>query len=318
MSTRPYLQQRLRNLAQSLILLGGMMLLLGLSAQLIFGHHSFLWVALLAPLLLAFAPTLSPTLILRLYGTSELIPQQVPALHALLDELSRRAGLTAIPRLHYLPSPIMNAFTVGKPGQAFIVLSDGLLRAMSVRELAGILAHELSHIQHNDMRIMSLADLVSRLTSTLSLLGQFAILINLPLFLLADIEVPWLGLLLLVFAPSISALLQLALSRSREYDADLSAARLTADPEALAAALHKLERYQGNWLQQILMPGRHNPDPSILRSHPPTEERIRRLLAMETPRHRDDMRDFSNDLGQPQARSDIPSRPRHRWSGLWH
>lgn len=318
MNTPVYLHQRLRNSLQSLLLLVGMMLLLGLSARLIFGPGSWLWIAILAGVFFAFAPSLSPALILRLYGTSELSPAQAPTLYSLLAELSDRARLPSVPRLHYLPSPVMNAFTVGRPEQAHVVVSDGLLRTMSRRELAGILAHEVSHIRHNDMRIMGLADLVSRLTSTLSLFGQFAILINLPLFLLADIDVPWAGLLLLVFAPSISALLQLALSRAREYDADLSAARLTADPQALAAALHKLERYQGNWLAQILMPGRRNPDPSILRSHPPTEERIRRLLAME--RHHIDhgLTDMADEAGRPWEGTAIPARPRHRWSGLWH
>lgn len=318
MTTPIYLHQRARNLAQTLLLLGGMMLLLGFSAQLIFGRDSFLWAALLVPVLFAFAPTLSPALILRLYGAQELGPALAPELNRLLGELSQRADLPSAPRLFYLASPVMNAFTVGKPGQASVVLSDGLLRAMNLRELAGILAHEVSHIQHNDMRIMSLADIVSRLTSTLSLFGQLAILINLPLFLLTDVDVPWLGLLLLVFAPSISALLQLALSRSREYDADLNAARLTADPGALASALDKLERYQGGWLEQILLPGRRNPDPSILRSHPHTEERIRRLMAIGASRN---PRQRHEPASQPGKHHDLPGlrQPaRRRWSGLWH
>jgi heat shock protein HtpX len=92
--------------------------------------------------------------------------------------------------------------------------------------------------------------------------------------------VPLLLIALLVFAPQITILLQLALSRAREFDADLDAAGLSGDPVGLAAALAKLERYQRGAWEQILMPGQRLPEPSVLRTHPPTAERIARLQAM--------------------------------------
>jgi heat shock protein HtpX len=170
---------------------------------------------------------------------------------------------------------------VGRRNEAGIAVTDGLLRGLGPRELTGVLAHELSHIANEDMWIMGLADAVSRLTSGLSLAGQILLLVNLPLLLLGQVTLPWLAVALLIAAPAVSALLQLALSRRREYDADLQAVRLTGDPRGLAAALSRLERYRSGWLGRVLLPGRGDPDPSLLRTHPATDERVRRLLELE-------------------------------------
>jgi len=103
---------------------------------------------------------------------------------------------------------------------------------------------------------MNLADTLTRVTANLSFLGQIILFINLPLILMTGEGVSWLAILLLVFAPTLSALLQLALSRTREFDADLGAAELTGDPEGLASALAKLEAHQRGWLRRILLPCR--------------------------------------------------------------
>jgi heat shock protein HtpX len=216
----------------------------------------------------------------------------------------------------------MNAFTVGNRADSAIALTDGLLRRLTMREITAVLAHEVSHVANNDMWVMGLADLVSRITSTLSLFGQMLVLINLPLLMLGGVTLPWLPLLLLVAAPTISALLQLALSRAREYDADLDGAQLTGDPAGLASALQKLERYQGGLLERVLLPGRRIPDPSLLRTHPHTEERVRRLLAlagqgpptlpppMQIPA---DMNEDARGRTEHSLR-----RPRWHWTGLWY
>ncbi len=131
---------------------------------------------------------------------------------------------------------------------------------------------------------MGLADLFSRLTSLLSLLGLSLLLLYLPLALLTQVEFNGLALLLLVLAPHLSALAQLGLSRTREYDADLNAAALTGEPEALARALVKIEQLQHGWWERILLPGRKIPEPSLLRTHPPTAERVERLLQLRPQR----------------------------------
>ncbi|RMG33662.1 MAG: peptidase M48, partial [Gammaproteobacteria bacterium] len=125
--------------------------------------------------------------------------------------------------------------------------------------------------------------------------------------------------LLLIFAPTLSALAQLALSRTREFDADLNAARLTGDPDGLASALAKIEQLQGNWMERIFLPGRRVPEPSLLRTHPETSERIRRLMELKAemgggrPQYVDRGPVHLEGLGGPVERP-----PRWHVSGLWH
>lgn len=218
---------------------------------------------------------------MRMYGARPLNQEEAPVLWRALSELTARAGLASRPSLFYVPSRMLNAFAVGSRKRSAIAVTDSLLRQLEMRELLGVLAHEVSHIRNNDLWVMGLADLFSRATSLLSLLGQFLLLLNLPLILFSQITVNWLAILLLIFAPHMSALAQLALSRTREYDADLNAVRLTGDPEGLAHALAKIERVQGGWLERIILPGRRLPEPSLLRTHPATEERISRLMSLK-------------------------------------
>jgi len=320
-----YYDQRLRNLLQSTLLLGAMALLCGWLARLV-GGDGFMWLAL--GLLAAgylFNPQLSPWLLLRLYGARPIDPRAAPQLYAVLRLLAERAGLPHLPTLFYLPSNVMNAFATGSRARAAIALSDGLLRRMELRELAGVLGHEVSHIRHQDLRVMGFADLVSRLTQLLSMVGQLLLLVSLPLLLFGGYPIPWLPILLLLAAPTPSALAQLALSRSREYDADLGAALLTGDPEGLASALQKMEIYQGRVVEQILFPGQRLPDPSLLRTHPPTSERIRRLLELR------DQPDWELNSLPPLGMLEVfeipgwadilapqPLCPRWRRSGLWY
>jgi heat shock protein HtpX len=223
-------------------------------------------------------PAASPRLVALLYPGRVLHPSEAPRHYAVLGELARRAGLPRMPRLYYIPSAVMNAFATGGRDDALIAVSDGLLRRLDLRELTGVLAHETGHIANGDLRVMAFADLVSRIAGVFSLAGQILLFLSLPALLLGAVDVPWLAILILLAAPTLSALVQLALSRNREYEADRSAAELTGDPAGLAAALDKLERVQGRFWEQILMPGRRVPAPSLLRTHPETGERIARLM----------------------------------------
>jgi heat shock protein HtpX len=148
-----------------------------------------------------------------------------------------------------------------------------------------VLAHEVTHIQHNDLRVMSFAHLIGRMTGVLSTLGQVLLFLNLPLLLFGRSPVSWLGVVLLLFAPTLSNLLQLALSRTREFDADLGAAQLTGDPVGLAMALKKMERFEENVLRQVFVPGYRTGDRSLLRTHPEMGERVRRLLELTGATH---------------------------------
>jgi heat shock protein HtpX len=219
-------------------------------------------------------------MVLRLYHAREISPRDLPEVLHMLAALAERAGLARRPRLYYVPSAMLNAFAVGGRDDAVIAVTDGMLRALNLRELMGVLAHEISHIRNRDLWLMGIADLAGRLTRLMTLLGLALLMINLPLWLSGAAAIPWLVIPLLVFAPQITLLLQLALSRAREFDADLDAAGLSGDPVGLASALAKLERYQRGAWEQILMPGQRLPEPSVLRTHPPTAERIARLEAL--------------------------------------
>lgn len=272
-----------RNLIQSVMLLAGMVGLLSACGWIVAGWEGVLWALLAGSLSLVLSPRLSPALVLRLYRARPLPRWQLREVHTVLAEICDAADVERVPTLYYVPSPLLNAFAVGNSRESAIAVTDGMLRRLDLRELAGVLAHEVSHIRNDDLWIMGLADTISRLTRLMSMLGMMLLLFSLPALMTDGAEVPWLLVALLVFAPTLAALMQLALSRTREFDADLDAARLTGDPVGLASALAKLERYQGRLWESVLMPGRRIPDPSLLRTHPETEERIQRLLALQVP-----------------------------------
>jgi heat shock protein HtpX len=273
-------QQKLHNSLQSAILVGLMSGLTAYIAWVIGGVLTAVLALVMILVTFALAPKISPRLVLRMFRGRILDPREAPQLYAILRELAERAGLDRIPRLFYVPSDVMNAFAVGDRSGAVIALSDGILRRMSLMETAAVLAHETSHVAHNDLRVMGFADIADRFTRVMSLFGQILLVINLPLLLIGAVTISWVPILLLIFAPTLSALAQRALSRTREYNADLGAARLLGDPRPMASALAKMERVQGSFLEQLLGPGQRLPDPSLLRTHPPTEERIRRLLEL--------------------------------------
>ena len=267
-------------------------------------------------------PRFSPALVLRMSNAQPLPRQAATGIHQIFDELSRRAELPAVPTLHYIPSRMLNAFAVGNNNESAVAVTDGLLRVMNARELAGVLAHEISHIRHQDTRVMGLADFVSRILGTISQLGQLLLLISIPLaFLGKSIGIGPLQLAVMIFAPVISTLLQLALSRSREFTADLGAVELTGDAAGLASALRKLERIQRGGFWNTMVPGKRAPVPAALRTHPPTEQRIERLGAIaplpDAPSPADKFRDMLVSVAPP-GYPRVRLRPRWHLSGLWY
>jgi heat shock protein HtpX len=310
-------RHKLRNLAHSALLLVGMTALLSFCAWLLVGGEGVLWGLAGAALALVFSPRVSPRLMLTMYRASEITPRDFPEGLEILRTLAGRAGLPHAPRLYYVPSRVLNAFAVGRRADSAIAVTDGLLRAMGMRELAAVFAHEISHIRNNDLWIMNLADAISRLTAFMAHAGIILLLFGLPYILLGGEGMPWLLALLLIFAPTLASLLQLALSRAREFDADLDAAGLTGDPAGLASALRRMELVQGNLWERLVLPGRRLPNPSLLRSHPDTEERIRRLLSLYAPAPRapfgSEKRPGLSGRFQP-----VHGRPRYHLTGTWY
>ncbi|SEL99059.1 zinc metalloprotease HtpX [Halomonas daqiaonensis] len=274
------LHSRLKNSLQTLLIMGGLALVLAVPGYLLAGGLGIV-VSLGVVMAVAFASSRVPArYVLAEAGAGLLDRHQAPRVYRLLDTLYERAGLTQPPQLFYAPSSDLNAFAVGTRRDGGIAVTDGLLRTLTLRQLAGVLAHEVSHLRHGDTRVMSMAAAMTRLTFWLTTALQISLLLMVPMILAGDVRLPWSLLLVVAFAPSLSTLLQLALSRNREYTADLDAATLTGDPEGLASALNVLERHQGRWLATLF--GRYPPAGlEWLRTHPPTEERTRRLMKID-------------------------------------
>ncbi|MGM0985245.1 MAG: zinc metalloprotease HtpX [Pseudomonadota bacterium] len=276
-------RSRVKNSLQTLLIMGGLALVLAVPGYLLAGGPGIV-VSLGVVVAVALAGSWVPArYVLAEAGAGLLDRHQAPRLYRLLDTLYQRAGLTQPPQLFYAPSPELNAFAVGTRHDGGIAVTDGLMRTLTLRQLAGVLAHEVSHLRHGDTRVMSMAAAMTRLTLWLTTVLQISLLLMLPMILAGDVRLPWSLLLVVAFAPTLSTLLQLALSRNREYTADLDAVSLTGDPEGLASALNVLEHYQGRWLATLF--GRHPPAGlDWLRTHPPTDERVRRLMSVnETP-----------------------------------
>ena len=269
---------RLRNLLHSVLLLGAMAMLLAWIGQLFFGTAGITLAVVVFTALFTLG-RVSPRWALKMHRARPLSPHQAPGLFRLVGELASRADLRTAPGLYLVPSPAANALAVGNTSESAIGVTQGLLKSLNRRELAGVLAHEISHIRHHDLWVMGLAQLLSRMTSHLSLFGQLLLLLTAPAMLLGDYQVPWAALLLLIAAPTVSALLQLALSRTREFEADLGAARLTGDPLGLASALTRLEARQGGWWRAFFPVARRR-ESSLLDSHPVAAERVARLRSL--------------------------------------
>jgi heat shock protein HtpX len=305
-----------RNILQSVILVGGIGAIMALCAYVLWGRSGVVWGFVLIGGLLLISPRIAPEIIMRMYGARRIGPAEGASVLRIVEELAKRAGLAAAPHVYVIPSPIINAFATGVQSDSLLAVTQGLLNRLDGRELIGVLAHEMAHIRHNDLWIMSLADTMSRFTHFMSMLGLVLFIFSLPAALLGGQSFPLAGILLLYFAPTASSLLQLGLSRAREYEADLEGARLSGDPKALASALYKIESVQGQMWETIFMPGRNVPVPSILRTHPSTEERIRRLRefheAPRPPLQVAGAEDVGSHFAAPRT------APRYRLTGLWY
>ena len=323
-------RHNLINLLQSVLIIGGMAVILGTIGWIFFGFTGLVMTVGIGLFFMISSSRVTPKMLTKLYGAKPVTPEQAPDLYRVLIELSRRAELPSVPRLFYLPSKIMNAFATGRKDNSYVVISDGLLRALTPREITGVMAHEVAHIRNNDMWVMGIADLFSRLTSFISTAGQFMLIFGLGLFMFGGKNIPFVGLLLLIFAPILSSLLQLGLSRTREYDADLGAFELTNDARGLASALNKLEKYQGGLMEKVFLPGRKQKQPSLLRTHPQTEDRIEKLLSLEgvlslkgegravEPKLIVEKLSRPTQIFPTRLYHPVKALPRWRFSGLWY
>lgn len=313
-------RHRARNALHSLVLIGSMLALTIICAGLIASWLGIIIAVAAVGTALWFAPRVQPETLMKMYRARRLDVLRGGQLARLVEVLADRTELPAEPRVYIVPSMALNAFATGSPDNAGIAITEGLLRRLDMREIAGVLAHEMSHIRNNDLVVMGLADAMTRLTHLFSNVAVVLAILNLPSLFTGEPQISWFAILLLYLAPAASSLLQLALSRTREYDADREAALVTGDAMGLASALTKLERYQGQFWEDLTfpVPARRVPQPSLLRTHPSTEERVARLRALGGTPHAKPIVVVDEPMVSLVGFGPAEMRPRYRWTGLWY
>jgi heat shock protein HtpX len=230
----------------------------------------------------------SDKMVLRMYNAREVDETSAPQFYRLVRELAQRAELP-MPRVYLIDEQAPNAFATGRdPEHAAVAATTGILRVLSERELRGVMAHELAHVKHRDI-------LISTISATMA--GAISMLANFAMFFGGRDENgrpanPLAGLAVALLAPLAASLIQMAISRAREFEADRGGAEISGDPQALATALDKIHRYaQGIPLEaaeahpetaqmMIMNPLSADGIKGLFSTHPPTEERIARLMEM--------------------------------------
>ena len=226
----------------------------------------------------------SDKIVLRMYKAQEVGPQDAPELYEMVDRLRQRANLP-MPAVYIIPNDQPNAFATGRnPEHSAVAVTNGIVRLLNKEELEGVIGHELAHIKNRDILTSSIAATVA---SGITLLTRFAFFFGGG----RDRGNALVSLLMLILAPIAAFLIQMAISRSREYVADRDGAEIAQNPRALANALARL--HQG--IERNPMPATEATAhmfivsplfgkggfKSLFTTHPPAEERIQRLLAME-------------------------------------
>jgi heat shock protein HtpX len=260
--------------------------LFGAVGMLLGGGQGMLLALGLAAAMNLWAYWFSDTMVLKLYRAQEVDQASAPQLYATVRELADRAGLP-MPRVYLIDEPQPNAFATGRnPGHAAVAATTGILQLLTTRELRGVLGHELAHVKHRDILTSTITASIAGAISTLAQFGMFFGGRD------DDNRNPVLAILVLILAPIAAMLIQLAISRGREFEADRGGAEISGDPKALADALAKIERYaRGTLLEtaethpataqmMIVNPLAGGGISGLFSTHPPTEERIERLLAM--------------------------------------
>lgn len=232
----------------------------------------------------------SDRIVLTMYRARELSPSDAPGLHAMVGELASAAGIP-MPRVALVPTQTPNAFATGRnPGHAVVAVTEGLLRLLSPDELRGVLAHELGHVRNRDILVQSVAAVLAGAIMMVASWMRWAAIFGGGR---RDDEGggnPLAMILMAILAPVAAMLIQMAISRSREFGADRAGAEISGRPEALASALEKLAEAgrrapmrmgsEATAHMFIVNPFTAGSLAGLFSTHPPVEERVRRLRAM--------------------------------------
>jgi heat shock protein HtpX len=276
------------NLLKTAVLMAAITALFMAIGAFVGGRQGMMLALLVALGLNFFSYWFSDKLVLKMYNAREVDATSAPQFYAMVRELAQKADLP-MPRVYVIDEAAPNAFATGRnPQHAAVAATTGIMRVLTDRELRGVMAHELAHVAHRDI-------LLSTISATMA--GAISMLANFAMFFGGrDSEGrpanPIAGLAVALLAPLAASLIQMAISRAREFEADRAGAELSGDPRALASALQKIhayargtpmlaaERNPATAQMMIMNPLSGGGLSGLFSTHPSTEERVARLVAM--------------------------------------
>jgi heat shock protein HtpX len=276
------------NTLKTAALMVGLTVLLVLVGGSLWGNNGMWMFFAIAMAMNLFSYWFSDKIVLRMYGAREVTQAEAPALYGVTRELALKGNMP-MPKVYLIPSPGLNAFATGRnPSHAAVAATEGLVRTLSREELAGVMAHELSHVQNRDILIGTIAAAIAGAISMIANIAHWGMIFG-GYRRDDDRGGGIAAIAMIILAPIAAFLIQMAISRSREYQADASGARLCGNPRALASALRKLQTASqrapidanpATAHMFIVNPLRGGGMLSLFSTHPPMEERIARLEEM--------------------------------------
>jgi heat shock protein HtpX len=280
------------NWLKTTVLMAAIVVLFGVIGSALGGAEGMILALAFGGAMNFFAYWFSDKMVLRMYNAREVDETSAPQFYAMVRELARRADLP-MPRVYLINEAQPNAFATGRnPENAAVAATTGILGLLSANEMRGVMAHELAHVQHRDILISTIS---ATMAGAISSLARFAMFFGGRDSNKRSAN-PVAGLLIALLAPLAAALIQMAISRAREFEADRGGAEICGDPDALADALAKIDRYArgvpmiaaeehpATAQMMIMNPLRGGGIDSLFSTHPATEERVARLRAMTTGR----------------------------------
>ncbi len=281
----------MNNTIKTGLLLGGLVGLILAAGQLLGGSTGLTFAVIISVVMVGYSYWFSDKLAIKSAKAIEVGPEQLPEYYRIMQELTHQADLP-MPRLYVSPEQQPNAFATGRnPKNAAVCVTEGLLKTLSWDEVRGVLAHELAHVNNRDILIGSVAAAIATAISYAANMAVWGGALGGNRRQSNDGN-PIIALAFVILAPMAAGVIQMAVSRSREYEADRTAARLIGDGEPLASALEKLHGYSQQVVSDVPIPqashyiinplaGRRVSNANLFSTHPPAEERIRRLRAGE-------------------------------------
>ena len=279
------------NIFKTFILLAGLTALFMVVGRSLGGQHGMMIALIMAGLMNFFAYWFSDKMALAMSGAQPVSEAEAPELHAIVASLAQRAGIPK-PRVYIIPTQTPNAFATGRnPEHAAVAVTKGIMDILNRDELEGVLAHELAHIKNRDILISSIAAVIAGAISYIAQIAQWGLIFGGVGSSSDDDDGGGLlgALFMMIVAPIAAMLIQMAISRSREYLADATGARICHCPLSLAGALKKLEEWNhrlpmnvnpATAQMYIVNPLTASNLAKLFSTHPPIEDRVRRLAEM--------------------------------------